>query len=112
MRDSVTPVMRVFFNASWSGDRIIGVENTSRLDDKSMNVPALGKILQRVRPRPPHRNRRRKHYLLIAFVIRAAYTSTEGGWPDRPGFLGALEPYENNKWFPWGYRSLLRWRLQ
>jgi hypothetical protein len=33
-----------------------GVENTSRADGKLMNVPALGKIVQRVSPGPLHRN--------------------------------------------------------
>jgi len=42
------------------------VENTSRLDDKSMNVQALiGKVVQRVRPRSLHRNSAKKRYVIF-----------------------------------------------
>src|SRR6266480_441854 len=49
----VAPVTRDFFKSVTPQVTGHGVENTSRLDGKLMNVPALGKIVQRVRARPP-----------------------------------------------------------
>src|SRR5437588_11466573 len=76
--------MRDFFNASRSRRPDHGVENTSRLDGKSVNMPSLGRIVQRVRPRPPHRNSAKKklrHHRFCDFG--SVYLELRGGLPDR-----------------------------
>ena len=50
-------------------------------------------------------------YVIVAFVIWI--TTAYIGSPDRPvGFVGALEAQGDKGFLGWGFRYLLRWRLQ